>query len=110
MLANSDKPGVHYKNVVTIETKDDITSGYVVVQFSGRYAAMWADLANSKLVVNGADVIENSELVKLLQWNPEMPIFVLKIGKTPFLISRPIHVVAEGGTQVHVSKVLYFDE
>ena len=94
--------------VVTIETKTDLTSGYVFVQFVGEYASMRSDFADAKILIDGRDVIDDPELERLL--NPTMPVFALKIGRTPFLSSRPIHVVVEAPEQIRVAKALFFDE
>jgi hypothetical protein len=104
----SEKPTIPYKMVVTIETKTDLLSGYVFLQFMGRYASMRSDFADAKILIDGRDVIDDPELERLL--NPTMPVFALKIGRTPFLSSRPIHVVVEAPEQIRVAKALFFDE
>ncbi len=106
----SEKPTNPYKMVVTIQTKTDSASGYVFVQFAGRWAFMGCDFPDAKALLSGRDVIENPELTKLMEWNPGMPTYALKIGKTPFLSSRPIHIVVEAPEQIHVVKALLFDE
>jgi hypothetical protein len=108
----SEKPTIHYKLVVTIETKTTLGSGYVFVQFAGKYTvvSLGSDFADATLVTSGRDVLENPELAKLLEWSPDMPSYAFKIGKTPFTSSNPIHVIVEGHEQVHVAKALFFDE
>jgi hypothetical protein len=106
----SEKPIVPYKMVVTIETKTDLLSGYVLLQFIGQHASVWWDFADAKDILDGHDVIDDPELERLLQRNPTMSVLALKIGRTPFLSSRPINVVVEAFEQIHVAKVLFFDE
>lgn len=106
----SDKPAFPYKAVITIKTTTDLMSGYVFVQFVGRYASMGSDFPDATAVVDSRGVIENPELTKLLDWNPATPSYAIKIGKTPFLSSRPFHIIVEAPDQIHVAKALFFDE
>jgi len=99
-----------YKMVVTIETKTDLATGYVFVQFAGKAVSMGTDVSDGKLIMGGGDVIENPELTKLLVWNPAMPFYAFKLGKTPFLSSRPIHIVVDAPEPIHVTKALFFYE
>jgi hypothetical protein len=45
-----------------------------------------------------------------LVWNPAMPFYAFKLGKTPFLSSRPIHIVVDAPEPIHVTKALFFYE
>jgi hypothetical protein len=112
MQVAAERADIPHKIVVTIETTTDITSGYVFVQFAGRYTLMSSDFADAKPLAGGRDVIDNPELAKLLElvWNPTMSVYAVKIGKTPLTSDRPIHVVVESHEEVHVAKVLFFEE
>jgi hypothetical protein len=103
-------PAFPYKTIVTIETKTDFPSGYVLVQFAGQNATVRSDFADGKFVWDRGAVIDNPELTKLLEWNPTNSSCAVKIGKTPFSSSRPIHIFVEGPAQVHVTKALFFEE
>jgi len=96
---------------VTIETQNDIASGYIFVQFesSGSVVAMKCDLADSKYV-SESDATDNADLLRSIRSSAgeKRSTLVVKVGDTPFRAHTPIHVVAYGAS--HASKVLYFDE
>jgi hypothetical protein len=96
--------------VITIDSPETISSGYVVVLIDGSAASVRSDLEDSELVMDGKDVVENRQLSQLLVWNPGRITYAIKIGKTPFYKGQPIHVATEGKEQIHVSRVLYFEE
>jgi hypothetical protein len=103
------KPPFSYSLLVTIETKKEATSGYIIVQFDARVGGVSCDFADSKLVFQ-SDVIDNEEVSRLLTWNSATTTYALRIGGAPFRPQQPIHVVALAGNDFHVSKVLLFDE
>jgi hypothetical protein len=107
---SSGKKDFPYRVIVTIDTLNEIRSGYVVVFLDVRPAIVSTDLEGVTLVFDGRDVIDNKQLSDILTWNPARITYAFKIGKTPFSQNRPIHVVADGSEYVHVSRVLYFDE
>jgi hypothetical protein len=98
-----------FRVMVTINTKVPIQSGYVVVEFDGRFAGAECDFIDSKLVGPWDKFIENTALADLLSKNVGT-IYALQIGKTPFTPEKPIHVVAFGKIPFHVSKVTLFAE
>jgi hypothetical protein len=107
----SDNSRGPYKIVVTINTNLDLIAGYIIVKFAGRYTSMGCDMADAKMIVGSRDVIDNPEVDNLLlEWTLTTPIYAFKIGKTPFLSSRPIHVVADAPEELHAVKVVFVDE
>src|SRR5258708_28983677 len=67
--------------VVTIESPQTISSGYVVVLIEGHAASVRCDFENAEIVA-GRDVVENRQLSELLACNPAKITYALNIGKT----------------------------
>ena len=97
-----------FKMMVTIDTKAQISSGYIVVEFDSRFAGAQCDFVDSKLVID-RDVVDNKELADYLATR-QGTTYALAIGKTPFTSNKPIHVFAKGRVPFHVAKVTPFDE
>ena len=106
----SNSPEFVYRLLVTIESRNEFTSGYIVVQFEGKPGEILADLPDSKPVLGGEDVYDNPELMSQLIWNSTTTTYALRIGKTPFGDGRVLHVIAFAVKDVHVVRVLFFDE
>jgi hypothetical protein len=100
----------YYRTVVTISTDHDVSSGYVFVKFIGRPAAIGCDVADARPVGSWQE-LDNSEAEGLLsEYSPTTAVYGLKVGKTPFLTTRPIHVVADALEELRVDEVVLVDE
>ena len=94
--------------LVTIETKTELQSGYIVVQFSGAVGPIASDFVGDELP-HRSD-IDNPELKAQLQKFQETPPLIIRIGRTPFSPDKPIHLTELGGKEFHISNVMFFDE
>jgi hypothetical protein len=103
-------PGLFPQTIVTIETKRELTAGYIVVEFHGKFGHLNFDFGDIQPVSAFDDDIDNPELKARLPKYPGISPYVLKIGKTPVLPSNPIHIIEERGENFHVSSVTFFDE
>lgn len=102
-----EKPG-YSRIVVTIETKRELSAGYIAVQFSGMPYSVGTDFKDSKLALDSKDSIDNPLVAELL--NTLTTSYVLQIGKTPFVPGRPIHVELRSASPIRVSAVRYLEE
>jgi len=100
-----------FKISTAIETQVPISSGYVVVEFSGGPGYVWAPDLPTASLLTGASIIDNKPLTNYLgTFPPYTHPFTLEIGKTPIIPGTPIHVEAEGPNELSVTKVTWFDE
>ncbi len=111
-VANADQFGranlFPFKAVITIDVKEPISSGYIVVEFDDRFAMASTDFPDSKLVSDN-DISETKQLRDYLATR-QGPSYALALGKTPLLPGIPLHVFASGKKPFHVTKVILFDE
>jgi hypothetical protein len=93
---------------VTITPKATISTGYVVVEFDVRYAAVSCDAVDFVLV-DDTQFIENSDVVDILKTHSGMS-YIVQVGKTPLAVNTTLHVEAYSNSLIRVTKVTYFDE
>jgi hypothetical protein len=93
--------------VVTIKTRKELLAGYIAVQFSRVPYEVEDDFENSSSALKSADFIDNQAVVEILRVSTN---FILRIGKTPFVPSKAIHVEVRASAPIHVSAVTFFDE
>jgi hypothetical protein len=105
-------PQLPYGILVTVTSPNQFTSGYVVVLFKGRPGEIGADLPGSIPVLGDEDVYDNPKLTNQLQlmWNSATSTYTLRIGKTPLGGGNLLHVTAFAVGEIHVLRVLLFDE
>jgi hypothetical protein len=105
-------PDSPYRIVVTVETQAPVSSGYIVVEFDGRWGSINCDFSDAQIVTgipSEAEKIGNKEFLSYLARLP-VPTYALAIGKTQFLPEKPLHVFASGKDPFHATKVTLFDE
>lgn len=102
-----EKPG-YSRIVISIETKKELSTGYIAVQFSGLPYSLGTDFEDSKLALSSRPSLDNPLVAKLLE-TPTTS-YVLQIGKTPFVPGRPIHVELRSALPIRVTAVTYFEE
>jgi hypothetical protein len=105
-------PEFPYEIVATIETTRELASGYILVKFNGFHNRALCDLEGSRFISESDEINEigNDELSTLLAKENQVLLRILKIGKIPFLPSKPMHVTAYAKQTFHVSSVTFFDE
>jgi hypothetical protein len=101
-----EKPGYSHI-VVSIQTKKELSAGYIVVQFSGQPYSVGCDFQDSKLALGAEVPTDNPTVAELLKAPTN---YVLQIGKTPFTPSKPVHVEVRAANLIHVSTVTFYDE
>jgi hypothetical protein len=109
-----DQRNIPNNIVVTIKTDKELSSGYIVVEFEGRFVRVSCDFVDSKLVLGDMvdrdfRPIDNAELKDYLKSHTSST-YALAIGKTPFSPEKPVQVFASGAVPLHVAKVTLFDE
>jgi len=109
---DAEIPEFPYEIVVTIETTRELVSGYILVKFNGFHNRALCDLEGSRFISESDEINEigNDELSTLLAKENQVLLRILKIGKIPFLPSKPMHVTAYAKQTFHVSSVTFFDE
>lgn len=99
-----------HRIVATITTKETIANGYIIVEFDKSPASIGTDFPG-KYVMDWR-LIDNrdfAEYVANLMSN-RITYYALAIAGTPLTPSTPMHVVAAGANDFHVTKVTLFDE
>lgn len=97
-----------HKVAITITAPTDILAGYVVVEHDGPVAGLSCDFLDSKLVFRGAEV-ENGTLARFLD-SRSGKLYAMRVGKTPFQRSNPVHVFVFGSGTFRIVSVTYFEE
>ena len=104
------KPGTRefsHRLLVTLQAPKIASSGYLVVLFTSRAGVITTDFPDGKFVVP-SEVIENPPLSRVLS-DPTTLTYALQIGRTPILPTTPLHVLAIGDSETHVSQALLFE-
>lgn len=96
-----------YRIIATVETKETILSGYIIVAFTDQYVGVGSDLSGSRIVGDVGN-LDNSPLRDYLAKHRFT--YGFEIGTTPFAQTRPIHIVVEGSKPLHISEVILFEE
>jgi len=111
-----ERPDLSYRVVVTIKTKRQVSAGYVVVQFDRALggattglSSVGNDFAESNRDLGGSQLIDNKEVSGLIQRNGAR-VYAIRIGRSPLVPGKPIHVIGAGEKEFHVSQVTLFDE
>ncbi len=102
-----------YQLEIEITTKEIITQGYIVVEFSAPPGAMVSDLKGAKYVSEWGKDVTNDKLSALFKaysadYTKAPPIYAFEIGDVPFVPSLPIHVTIANKTEVHVKSVTLY--
>ena len=98
-----------YSILLSIDTKMQLESGYIVLYFEKAVAMLGTDLNHGLLAVTDRGNIDNKELLAALD-NHSVTVYSLKIGAIPFRPHDPIHISASGGRAFRVLSVSWFDE
>ena len=98
-----------YRIRVSIDTKKQFDSGYVVVRFKKGLAMLETDPSRGLTAVSVGNSVENKELAAVLD-NHTVVVYALKLGAIPFRPHDPIHVLASGVQAIRVLSVSWFDE
>jgi hypothetical protein len=103
--------GFPFEIIITIKTDKIISSGYVLVEFTSGMAGAATDFHDSGYIIgNESFLSDNKRLSDYLSQLKTGRVYPLAIGKTPLSPDNPVHVEAYALTEIHVSKVLLFDE
>lgn len=106
----SDKPEFPIKMVVVITPKTTLESGFIAVELSKPIAIIGTDW-QSGANLRDTQFIRNNKLLDYLATNSaEKLIYSFEIGKTPMAAGSTFHVTAYGRSQIHVTRVTWFDE
>lgn len=92
----------------TITTNRVIRTGYVVLQFDGRFAIASSDLSNSISTIP-SELAVDKDLSEYLKdhWGTT---YAIGIGQTAFSPQEPIHVFTKGRSEIRTVRVTLFDE
>ena len=99
-----NKPEFPHRILVTINTKMELSTGYIVVDVKGPMASIACDFQGSKMVTT-PQFVDNKELSKILARSPtsDSYVYALQIGEVPLMPSAPMHVEVYGPKEIHVS-------
>jgi hypothetical protein len=95
--------------VVTISTTVPLPEGYIVVEFDNGYTTSVDDFISNPFIV-GFDTPDNVELADYLALKTPSQMVAREIFTIPFVPKKPIHVQVSGAQELHVNKVMWFDE
>jgi hypothetical protein len=94
--------------VATISTEVNVTSGYVVVEFTSPPGSVGTNFASRLILPSDIDMMLNESLVAYLA-SLRSP-YTLEIRDKPFTPTDPIQIIAAGPKPFHVLKVTLFDQ